>query len=110
SDQIHNRSQPFPPLVNSTGKPFVDQGADFRNFTYAKYGRVVLQQPGQFAWQVFDGRVTHLLRDEYRIRRVTKVTAETLEELAHKMDGVDAEGFLRTVHDYNAAIDVDVPF
>jgi tricarballylate dehydrogenase len=26
------------------------------------------------------------------------------------MDGVDSEGFLRTVHEYNGAIDVDVPF
>ena len=109
-DGFQKHSYPFGIVVNARGERFLDEGADFRNFTYAKYGRVVLLQPGQFAWQVFDGRVTHLLRDEYRIRRVTKVTAETLEELAHKMDGVDADGFLRTVHEYNAAIAVDVPF
>ena len=34
--------------------------------------------PDQFAWQIFDRKVVHLLRDEYRIKRVTKVTAETL--------------------------------
>ena len=32
----------------------LDEGADFRNYTYAKYGRVVLEQPGQFAWQIWD--------------------------------------------------------
>ena len=37
---------------------------------------VILEQPGQFAWQVFDSKVDHLLRDEYRIQQVTKVTGE----------------------------------
>jgi hypothetical protein len=45
-------------------------GADFRNYTYAKYGHIILRQPGQFAWQIFDQKVVHLLRDEYRIREV----------------------------------------
>ena len=63
-----------------------------------------------FAWQVFDAKVTHLLRGEYRIRRVTKAEAETLEALADKLDGVDGQGFLRTVHAFNAACRTDVPF
>ena len=42
-----------------------------------------------FAWQVFDQKVEHLLRDEYRIKQVTKVVANTLEELAGKLEGVD---------------------
>ncbi len=50
-DQFQKHSYPFAMLVNATGKRFVDEGADFRNYTYAKYGRVVLEQPGQFAWQ-----------------------------------------------------------
>ena len=54
-------------MINANGERFVDEGADFRNYTYAKYGRAILDQPGQFAWQVFDAKVTHLLRDEYRI-------------------------------------------
>ena len=77
-------------MVNAKGKRFVDEGADFRNYTYAKYGRVVLEQPGQFAWQVFDQKVMHLLRDEYSIKQVTKVTADTLEEFAQKLEGVNA--------------------
>ena len=28
-----------------SGERFVDEGADFRNYTYAKYGRVILEQP-----------------------------------------------------------------
>jgi len=91
-------------------RPHPAEGADFRNFTYAKYGHVVQQQPGMFAWQVFDAKVDDLLRDEYRIRQVTKVTANSLEELAAKLDGVNADGFLKTVREYNAAVRQDVPF
>ncbi|MBI2586166.1 MAG: FAD-dependent tricarballylate dehydrogenase TcuA, partial [Rhodospirillales bacterium] len=109
-DGFQKHSYPFGIMVNATGKRFVDEGADFRNYTYAKYGRVVLDQPGQFAWQVFDAKVTHLLRDEYRIRRVTKATANTLEELAGKLDDVDAKGFMREIAAYNAAVMTDVPF
>ena len=66
-------------VANAQGRRFLDEGADFRNYTYAKYGRRILEQPGQFAWQVFDQKVTHLLRDEYKFRQVSKVTAPTLE-------------------------------
>ncbi len=59
--------------INARGERFVDEGADFRNYTYAKYGRAILGQPGQFAWQVFDAKVLPLLRDEYRIRQATRV-------------------------------------
>jgi tricarballylate dehydrogenase len=97
-------------LVNADGKRFVDEGADFRNYTYAKYGSVILAQPAQFAWQVFDSKVIPLLRDEYRIREVTKVQADTIEGLAGKMEGVDAEAFLATVAEYNATVLTDVPF
>ncbi|MGH6662568.1 MAG: FAD-dependent tricarballylate dehydrogenase TcuA [Rhodospirillales bacterium] len=109
-DGFQKHSYPFGIMVNATGKRFVDEGADFRNYTYAKYGRVILDQPGQFAWQVFDSKVTHLLRDEYRIRRVTKATAATLDELAGKLDDVDAKGFLQEIAAYNAAVMTEVPF
>ncbi len=96
-DGFQKHSYPFGIMVNGQGRRFVDEGADFRNYTYAKYGRAILEQPGQFAWQVFDRKVTHLLRDEYRIKRVTKVSADTLEALAGKLEDVDATGFLDEV-------------
>jgi tricarballylate dehydrogenase len=97
-------------MLNANGERFVDEGADFRNYTYAKYGRVILMQPGQFAWQVFDGKVLHLLRDEYRIKRVTKVRADTLEELVRKLEDANAERALATIRAYNAAVRTDIPF
>lgn len=109
-DGFQKHSYPFGIMVNARGERFVDEGADFRNYTYAKYGHVILEQPGQFAWQVFDRKVVHLLRDEYRIRQVTVVKADTLEELAEKLEGVDAQQFVKTVEEYNASVDQSVPF
>ena len=63
-----------------------------------------------FAWQIFDSKFLHMLRDEYRIKRVTKVTANTLEELVKKLDGVDADACLREIHAFNKAVRTDVPF
>src|SRR5262249_50989252 len=57
-DGYQKHSYPFGIMVNASGKRFVDEGADFRNYTYAKYGRVILAQPQQFAWQIFDSKVT----------------------------------------------------
>lgn len=109
-DNFQKHSYPFGIMVNADGKRFVDEGADFRNYTYAKYGRVILEQPDLFAWQVFDRKVIHLLRDEYRIKKVTKVSANTLEELAGKLEGVDPQAFLKEIEAYNAAVNTDVPF
>jgi tricarballylate dehydrogenase len=109
-DQFQKHSYIFGLLINAEGKRFVDEGIDFHSFTYAKYGGEVLKQPGQFAWQVFDAKAKPYLRSEYRIKFVTKESANTLEELAPKLEGVNPEGFLKTVREYNAAVKKDVPF
>src|SRR5690606_13393932 len=92
------------------GERFLDEGADFRNYTYAKYGHEVLKQPEQVAWQIFDGKVLHLLTDEYRTRLVTKVRADTIEGLVAQLDEVNQEQLLKTIREYNAAVDTSVPF
>jgi len=109
-DGFQKHSYPWGIVVNADGKRFLDEGADFRNYTYAMYGRRVLEQPSQVAWQVFDAKVAHLLRDEYRIRQVTRYTADTLTGLAEKMDGINPDAFLHTMREYNAAVDTSVPF
>jgi tricarballylate dehydrogenase len=109
-DRFQKHNYPFGILVNARGERFLDEGLDFHSYTYAKYGHEVMRQPGLFAWQVFDHKIVHLLRDEYRIARITKEQAGTPEELAGKLAGVDARGFLRTVEAYNAAPRPDVPF
>jgi len=109
-DNFQKHSYPWGIMVNATGRRFVDEGADFRNYTYAKYGRVILNQPNNFAWQVFDKKIIPMLRDEYRIKRVTKQSANTIEELAKKLEGVDPQGFVDEIKKYNAAVKKDVPY
>jgi tricarballylate dehydrogenase len=102
-DLYQKHSYPLGIIVNAKGERFVDEGADFRNYTYAKYGREILRQPHRVAFQLFDSKVTHLLRDEYRIREATHATSETIGELADAL-GIDREGLVRTVAAYNAAV------
>ena len=109
-DGFQKHSYPFGIMVNADGDRFVDEGADFRNYTYAKYGHAVLEQPMQFAWQIFDSKVFHLYRDEYRIREVTRVRANTLEELVDKLDDVNPDKALRTITEFNRAVQTDIPF
>jgi len=109
-DGFQKHSYPWGIMLNANGDRFVDEGADFRNYTYAKYGRVILMQPGQFAWQIFDHKIVPMLRDEYRIKRVTKVRADTLEELVQKLEDVDPQRALATIKAYNTAVNTAVKF
>ena len=109
-ESSYRHSYPLSIMINADGKRFVDEGIEFYNYTYAKYGAEVLKQPGQFAWQVFDAKVKPLLRPEYGDKAVTRVTAKTLQELAAKLEGVSPEGFLKTVREFNAAVQIDTPF
>lgn len=102
-DIFKKSSFPLGLLINQEGKRFVDEGADFRNYTYAKYGREVLKQPGHSAFQLFDAQVRPMLRKEYNLEEATYVQADSLEELAEKMS-IDKEPFLKTIADYNAAV------
>ncbi|MBI3068160.1 MAG: FAD-dependent tricarballylate dehydrogenase TcuA, partial [Betaproteobacteria bacterium] len=109
-DNFQKHSYPLGIMVNARGGRFVDEGADFRNYTYAKYGAVILAQPGMFAWQIFDQKVIHMLRDEYRIKQVTKAKADTLKELVSRLEGVDAKRCLQTIEEYNRSIRTDIAF
>jgi tricarballylate dehydrogenase len=96
-------------FVNANGKRFVDEGADLRALTYAKYGRAVMEQPGSAAWQIFDAKTVPLLSDDYQSPSVMPIRANTLEELAANLSGVNGAAFLATVNEYNRAVRNDVP-
>ncbi|MCB1684912.1 MAG: FAD-dependent tricarballylate dehydrogenase TcuA [Pseudomonadales bacterium] len=109
-DAFQKHSYPLGLMLNLQGQRFLDEGADFRNFTYARYGAEILRQPRQTAWQVFDARVSKLLRDEYRIRRATRVRADSLVQLADRMDGMNAPAMLATIQGFNEGVMDEVPF
>lgn len=97
-------------VVNADGQRFVDEGLDFRNYTYSGMGEKVLRQPGGVAWQIFDQHSEHLLPDEYRVRQATRIVADSLEELAGKLEGINANALLNTLEQFNQAVCEEVPF
>ena len=107
----YRHSYPFGIMVNADGERFVDEGADFRNYTYAKYGRAVLAQPGSYAWQVFDcagapsaaRRIQDARRDQGAGRHARK-------SWSPRMQDVNPAGFLKTIREFNAAVTRDVTF
>jgi tricarballylate dehydrogenase len=108
-DMFQKHSYPLGIIVNVHGERFVDEGADFRNYTYARYGREIIRQPQRAAFQIFDQKTVDMLREEYRIRQITKAEANTMEDLARRLD-IDPDGLARTVKAFNAAVMKDVQF
>jgi tricarballylate dehydrogenase len=98
------QSYPVGIVVNAEGRRFVDEGADFRNYTYAKYGAEILRQPGAVAYQLFDSKTEPLLRqDEYSAPGVSRFEANTLRRLAANM-GVAPDALEGTVAEFNGAV------
>lgn len=108
SNQFTKSGYPLGIMVNARGQRFVDEGEDFRNYTYAKFGRAILHQPGGCAFQVWDSEVVGWLRkEEYDDDVVEKVWAQSVEELADALEqkGLeDKAAFVRTIEAYNAAV------
>ncbi len=110
TNRLTRQSYPLGIIVNREGERFLDEGADFRNYTYAKYGREILKQPGSVAYQVFDASLRPMLRtEEYDMPGVSVAVADTLAELAAKI-GISAEALEKTVSEFNASIDRTVSF
>ena len=103
-DGYQKYSYPMGITVNLAGERFFDEGADMQSYTYSSLGKAILKQPNMVAWQVFDQRHVPLLLDEYRIRRITNVRADTIEQLAEKIEGMDRARFVQTVRDFNASV------
>jgi tricarballylate dehydrogenase len=110
TNRLTRQSYPLGIIVNTEGRRFLDEGADFRNYTYAKYGKEILKQPGSVAYQIFDATLRPMLRtEEYDMPGISVESADTIEELATKI-GLDPQALSKTVADYNASIDRTVEF
>ena len=108
SNEYTKSGYPLGLMLNAEGRRFVDEGLDLRNYTYAKFGRAILSQPGHLAFQVWDSRTSGMLRaEEYRPERAEHITGRTIEELAKACADkglLDTETFVRTVQEYNEAV------
>lgn len=108
SNEFTKSGYPLGLMLNVDGHRFVDEGIDMRNYTYAKFGKAILQQPEQLAFQVWDAQTSPWLRsEEYREERVERIVADSLEELAEKCGqrGLrDKAAFIDTIREYNEAV------
>ncbi|MER5421162.1 FAD-dependent tricarballylate dehydrogenase TcuA [Streptosporangium roseum] len=103
TNRLTKQSYPLSIVVNTAGRRFLDEGAEIRNYTYAKYGAEILRQPGALAFQIFDAKTAPLLREaEYEAPGVSRFQADSIAELAEQA-GIDAAGLTATVEEYNAA-------
>ena len=101
-DNFQKHSYPLGIMVNLDCERFVDEGADYRNLTYAKFGREIMKQPRRTAIQIFDQKTVGQLREEYRIKQVTKAEASTIADLAVQLE-IDPARLEETIKRYNAA-------
>jgi tricarballylate dehydrogenase len=92
---------PFTVMVNVEGRRFLDEGEDFRDRTYAKFGRKILDQPEGRAYLLFDSQVSHIVKG--LIKAWGPIEASSLEELAERIE-VDPKALAETISDYNAAV------
>lgn len=101
-DNFQKHSYPLGIMVNLRAERFVDEGEDYRNLTYAKFGRDIMNQPRRTAIQIFDQQTVGRLRDEYRIKQVTRAESDTIAGLAEQL-GLDPAALEKTVSEFNAA-------
>ena len=101
TDKSNRLSYMYGVMLNRLGKRFVDEGENFKPYTYAKFGREVLAQPGALAFQIFDSQVVNMLEPRYSTSR--PITSDTLEGLIAQLDIDDKAQALKTLQEYNAA-------
>jgi tricarballylate dehydrogenase len=108
TDRSNRLSYHYGLMINRKGRRFVDEGEDQNLYTYAKFGRAILAEPGAKAYQLFDSKVLHLLEPRYSTSQ--PIVADTVKELLARLDIDDHERALRTVEEFNAAARANKPF
>ena len=96
-------SYPYTIMVNRNGDRFVDEGEDFFDTTYVKYGKAIIAQPGSIAYCLFDAKLAERELVYCLHREFEPVDAKSIERLAQKI-GLPPDRLQATVDAYNAAI------
>ena len=103
TNRLSRQGYPFGLVVNTDAERFLDEGADFRNYTYARYGAAILEQPGGLAYQLYDAKTRPLLSEvDYGHDGITMATSDTIADLAAQV-GLDPRRLTETVDAFNAA-------
>jgi len=95
TDRSNRLSYHYGLMINRRGRRFVDEGEDQNLYTYAKFGRAILAEPGAKGYQLFDSKVLHLLEPRYSTSK--PIVAESVKELLAQLDIDDKDQALKTV-------------
>jgi tricarballylate dehydrogenase len=95
-------SYPLGIMVNRDAQRFIDEGMDFKSYSYTVMGPEILRQPGGIAYQIFDQQTVERLETRYGSGS-PPVIAETIEALAERL-GLNTTALVRTVSAYNDAV------
>jgi tricarballylate dehydrogenase len=96
-------SFPYTIMVNRNGDRFVDEGEDFFDTTYVKYGKAIIGQPGSIAYCLFDASIAERELVYCLHREFQPVEASSIARLAQKIQ-VPAARLQETVDSFNAAV------
>jgi tricarballylate dehydrogenase len=91
-------------FVDAGGRRFLDEGEDFRDHTYVKFSKHIVEHAGGEAWCIFDQKAYQ--REEFaRAWRPVgpPIIAETVEDLAGRID-VPGEELQATFDGFNRAV------
>ncbi len=91
-------------IVNAQGERFLDEGEDFRDHTYVKFGKAIIEQADGAAFCIFDQQMVQ--REEFaRAWRPVgaPVEAPAIPALAEALS-IPPENLERTVEAYNSAV------
>jgi len=92
-------------FIDEDGERFLDEGEDFRDQTYVKFSKAIMNHKSGVAFNVFDHKVRSEDPDAWKraIRTAEEpYEADTIQELA-KIINVPPERMERTIEAYNAA-------
>jgi tricarballylate dehydrogenase len=87
-------------LVNREGRRFVDEGPGAWIKNYSKMGKAIMPQPGGKGFEIFDQQTA--ARAAQHHPDVEPVTADTIRELAEKLD-IPPDALEATVEEFNRA-------
>lgn len=96
-------SYPYTIIVNRNGDRFVDEGEDFFDTTYVKYGKAVIAQPGSIAYCLFDAKVAEQELVYCLHREFEPVHASSIARLAQAL-GIPGDRLQATVDAYNGSV------
>ena len=91
-------------IVDQNGKRFLNEGEDFRDNTYVKFSKYIIDHADGLAFSIFDDKMVSRSEFHRAWRPVgNPYQADTIEEMAEKL-GIPPTTLAKTVKEFNAAV------